>query len=190
MKKTGTLLNRWLAVICSVILLISLFAVPAFAEETTTTAAEESSTTVGEEDSTTLGENDSTTADEDESTTAEEGTTKEESTTPAGNNNANNQNNAPAGLSTEAIVWIVVGGIILIVAVVLCVKFRSKIVKGLRVYKSEFKKVSWLSWEQTRKSTVVVVIVLLVCVAVICLLDYVLSTSLLALITQAFSFLP
>ena len=186
MKKTGTLLNRWLAVICSVVLLISLFAVPAFADGTTagdtnTTAAEDNSTSVGEDNSTT---------DEDGSTTAEEGTTKEESTTPAGNNNSNNQNNAPAGLSTEAIVWIVVGGIILIVAVVLCVKFRSKILKGLRVYKSEFKKVSWLSWEQTRKSSIVVVIVLLVCVAVICLLDYVLSTGLLALITQAFSFLP
>ena len=187
MTKTGTLLNRWLAVICSIILMISLFAVPAFAEETT---AGDTNTTAAEDDSTTVDEDDSTTADEDDSTTAEEGSTTADKNNANNQNNSNNQNNAPAGLSTEAIVWIVVGGVILVAAVVLCVKFRSKIVKGLRVYKSEFKKVSWLSWEQTRKSTIVVVIILLVCVAVICLLDYVLSTGLLALITQAFSFLP
>ena len=110
------LLNRTLALVCAVLMMISLFALPAFAHDGHDHEAEE-------------------------------------------------------GLSTAAIVWIVIGGILVVAGVVLGIKYREKIVKALRVYKSEFKKVSWLSWEQTRKSTLVVVVVLVAFAAVICLLD-------------------
>ncbi len=86
------------------------------------------------------------------------------------------------GLPTAALVWIIVATVLLIVAVVLGIKFRANIAKGLRVYKSEFKKVSWLSWEQTRKSTLVVLVVMVACAGVICLLDFGLSNGFLALI--------
>ncbi len=86
------------------------------------------------------------------------------------------------GLPVAALVWIIVAAVLLIVAVVLGIKFRANIAKGLRVYKSEFKKVSWLSWEQTRKSTLVVLVVMVACTAAICLLDFGLSNGFLALI--------
>ncbi len=93
----------------------------------------------------------------------------------------------PAGLDTATIVWIIVGAVVLVAAVILGIKFREKIVKGLRVLKSEFKKVSWLSWEQTRKSTLIVIIVLVAFAVVICLMDLGLSKGLSWLILNAFA---
>ena len=79
-------------------------------------------------------------------------------------------------------VWAIVGGVILVAAVVLCIIFREKVAKFLRVYKSEWKKIVWLPWDQTKKSTLVVLVVLVVCAAVICLLDLGLFEGITALI--------
>ena len=78
---------------------------------------------------------------------------------------------ATGKLSVTAIVWIAIGGAALIAAIVLGIIFREKVSKFLRVYKSEWNKIVWLPWDQTRKSTLVVLFVLIVCAAVICLLD-------------------
>ena len=126
------LLNRTLALVCAILMMISLFALPAFAHD-------------GEDH------------DHAEETTQE-------------------------GLSTAAIVWIVIGGVLVVAGVVLGIKYRENIVKALRVYKSEFKKVSWLSWKDTKKSSLVVLGVLAACALVICLLDLGLYNGLLALI--------
>ena len=126
------LFNRTLALICAVLMMISLFALPAFAHE-------------GEDH------------DHEEEVVEE-------------------------GLSTAAIVWIVIGGVLVVAGVVLGIKFREKIAKGLRVYKSEFKKVSWLSWKDTKKSSLIVLGVLVACALVICLLDLGLFKGFLALI--------
>ena len=123
--KKGTM-KKWIALLCTVLLSISLFAIPAFAEEATDAAKK--------------------------------------------------------GLSTGAIVGIIVGAVVLVVAVVLCIKFREKISKFLRVYKSEVKKIVWLPWDQTKKNTWVVLVVLFVCAAVICLLDFGLGHGILAFI--------
>ena len=130
------LFNRAIALVCAVLMMISLFALPAFAHD---------------------GE------DHDHA---------EETTTTADSN----------GLSTAAIVWIVIGGVLVVAGVVLGIKYREKIAKALRVYKSEFKKVSWLSWKDTKKSSLVVLVVLAACALVICLLDLGLSKGLLAMI--------
>ena len=92
----------------------------------------------------------------------------------------------PAGLDTATIVWIIVGAVLLVVAGVLVIKFREKILKGLRVYKSEFKKVSWLSWEQTRKSTLIVLVVLVAFAVAICVMDLALGEAIKWLILRAF----
>ena len=86
------------------------------------------------------------------------------------------------GPNVGLIVGLIVTAVILAVAVVLCIKFREKIVKFLRVYKSEAGKITWLSREQTIKSTKVVLVVLVACALVICLLDFGLSKGVLALI--------
>ena len=124
--KTVNLLKKGAAVLLSALLMMTLFAIPAFADEATTTESK--------------------------------------------------------GLSTTAISWIVVGAVVLVAGTVLCIVFREKLKKGLRVYKSEVKKVVWLPWEQTRKNTVVVIIILVICAAAICLLDFGLSKGILAFI--------
>lgn len=129
------LFNRTLALICAVLMMISLFALPAFATDH-----------AGHDH------------DHEHEETVEE------------------------GLSTAAIVWIVIGGVLVVAGVVLGIKFREKIAKGLRVYKSEFKKVSWLSWKDTKKSSLIVLGVLVACALVICLLDLGLFKGFLALI--------
>ncbi len=127
------LFNRTLALVCAVLMMISLFALPAFADDH------------------------------------------------AGHDHGD-ETVEPEGLSTAAIVWIVIGGVLVVAGVVLGIKYREKIAKGLRVYKSEFKKVSWLSWKDTKKSSLVVLGVLVACALVICLLDLGLYNGLLALI--------
>ena len=123
--KTGKLLKKWMAALVAAILTISLFAIPAFAEDG---SADKGSVNVG------------------------------------------------------LIVGLCIGAVVLIAVAILCIKFWDKIKKFFRVYKSEAKKIVWLSWAQTKKSTVVVLLVLLVCAAVICLLDLGLSQGILAFI--------
>ena len=128
------LLNRALALICVVLMMVSLFALPAFADDH------------------------------------------------AGHDHATEEAEKTEGLSTAAIVWIVIGGVLVVAGVVLGIKYRENIVKALRVYKSEFKKVSWLSWKDTKKSSLVVLGVLAACALVICLLDLGLYNGLLAMV--------
>ena len=152
-------MTRWSAVLCAVLLMISLFAVPVFADETTA-AATEAVTEIATEATT-----------EAATEAATETTTETTADTTASTGSNENGDKKDEGLSTTAIIWIVVGAVIVIVLAVLGIKFRANIAKALRVYKSEFKKVSWLSWEQTRKSTLVVVVVLVGFALVIGLLD-------------------
>ena len=144
------LFSRTLALVCAVLMMISLFALPAFAHD-------------GEDH------------DHGETTTT---TTTTTTTAPVADQNAP----APKGLTTAQIVWIVIGGVLVVAGVVLGIKYREKIAKTLRVYKSEFKKVSWLSWKDTKKSSLVVLGVLIACALVICLLDLALSKGLLELV--------
>ena len=122
-----TMLTRTLALICVVLMMISLFALPVFADD----------------------------ADE---------------------------HDHDKELLIQVIPWAVVGGIIVIGVVVLLIKCPEKIAKGLRVYKSEFKKVSWLSWKETKKNSLIVLGMLAACALVICLLDLGLYEGLIALI--------
>ena len=161
--KTGTLLRRWSAALIAVLLMISLFAIPAFAEgetdpmETTAeTTGETTDETTAETDGETEGETEKETEKETEAETGDEKDEKK-------------------GLSTGAIVGIVIGAVIVIAGVILCVKFREKLAKAFRVYKSECKKIVWLSWDQTKKNTLIVIVVLVIFAAVIIVLDYLLQ---------------
>jgi preprotein translocase SecE subunit len=122
--KKGTL-KKWMTVLLTALLSISLFAIPAFAAE----------------------------ADA-----------------------------ASKKLSTGTIVGIIIAVVVVVAAVVLGIKFREKIKKFLRVYKSESKKIVWLPWDQTKKSTLVVIVVLIACAAAICLIDLGLQNGFLAFI--------
>ena len=120
--KTGILFKKWTAVLCAVLMMISLFAIPAFADEAAS----------GQESS---------------------------------------------GIDAGLLIGLIIAAVILVVAVVLCIRFRENIGKFFRVYKSEAKKVVWLPWNQTKKSTLVVLVVLIVFAVAICLIDLALSRS-------------
>ena len=162
--KTGKLLKRWSAAIVALLLMVVLFAIPAFAEDTTdVTTAEE--TTV--EEVTTEAETDH---DHDH----------EEETTGSSSASTDKKEEEKKGLSTQSIITLCIFGALIVAAVVLGIIFREKVGKFLRVYKSETKKIVWLPWDQTKKSTLVVLIVLVACALAICLLDFALGQGYLA----------
>ena len=72
----------------------------------------------------------------------------------------------------------VVLGIML--AILIAVVVRAKVNSVIREYESEVKRITWFSWKDTKKSTVVVLIALVVFAAVISLLDLGLARGLLA----------
>ena len=161
--KTGNLLKRWSAAIVALLLMVVLFAIPAFAEDTTDiTTAEE--TTV--EEVTTEAETDHD-HDHEEETTGSSASTE-------------NKTEEKKGMSTQTIITLCIFGVLIVAAVVLGIIFREKVGKFLRVYKSEAKKIVWLPWDQTKKSTLVVLIVLVACALAICLLDFALGQGYLA----------
>ncbi len=184
------LFSKWIAVLCAIFLMISLFAVPAFATE----AGEGNggvvdgagSGSVGDEFGD-EGEGDGSEGDDSEGDGSEgDGEEGDEGEEEEGDKNPAPTTPAPKKLTHQQIAWIAVGGGALVIAVILCIVFRAKLVKGLRVYKSEFKKVSWLSWEQTRKSTLIVLVVLVACALVICLMDFGLGKGIRWLILEVF----
>ena len=126
------LLTRALALICVVLMMISLFALPAFADE----------------------------------------------------HEGHDHATETASNLVKVIPWIVLGGIVVVGIAVLLIKCPEKIAKSLRVYKSEFKKVSWLSWKETKKSSLIVLGMLAACALVICLLDLGLYEGMIALIKK------
>ena len=126
-----TMLSRILALVCVVLMMVSLFALPAFADDH------------------------------------------------EGHDHATENNNL-----VQIIPWAALGGVVVIGVAVLLIKCPEKIAKGLRVYKSEFKKVSWLSWKETKKSSLVVLGMLAAFALVICLLDLGLYEGLMALINK------
>jgi preprotein translocase SecE subunit len=152
--KTGTLLRKWSAALIAVVLMISLFAMPAFAHE-------------GHEHGTTGGEQSTETTTE---------TTTESST------GSTSDKKDDGKLGVGGIIGICIAGAIVVVAVIFGVKYRANIAKYLRVLKSESKKIVWFPWDQTKKNTFVVLIVLIACAAAICLLDFALNKGFLAFI--------
>ncbi len=161
--KTGILFRKWAAVLVAVLMMISLFALPAFAADASTEASSEASTEASSEESS----EESTEATTEESTSEESDETTEEE---------------DPGISTGVVIGLIIGAVALAIAVVLCIKFREKLGKFFRVYKSEAKKIVWLPWSQTKKSTLVVLVVLILCAVAICLIDLALSRSFLKFI--------
>jgi len=72
--------------------------------------------------------------------------------------------------------------VILIAVVVMMLKKRDKVNSVAREYESEIKRITWFPWKDTKKSTVVVLLALVVCSLVICLLDLGLAKGILAFI--------
>ena len=75
-------------------------------------------------------------------------------------------------ISTLALVSLIVGGVVLVLVVVLCIVKRAKLAESLRAYKRELKNVTWFSWKNVVRSTVFVIVSIVVVALVIGVLDY------------------
>ena len=76
------------------------------------------------------------------------------------------------GLSTGFWVSLGIFGALIIAGVVLAIIKREAVGKWWRSYKSELKKIVWYPWNDVRKGTIVVVVVVVGLAAVIGLLDF------------------
>lgn len=171
-----------LALLLAVVFACSVFTVSVFAsEETTTPVAEETTepteeTTAGEETSGEETSEGATTEATTESGTAEETTTEEETTLNFWQENFTRVNSDKERVIywSKIVVWgLVIAG--LIAGVVFCIIKREKVGEFLRALKSEIKRIVWSSWKETRKNTLVVLVVVLAITLVIFLFNIVLE---------------
>ena len=80
-------------------------------------------------------------------------------------------------LTTGEIVSIVITLVIVIVAVVYCIKNREKVAKFFRECRSEVKKITWTPKNQVAKNTFVVIVVVIIAAIFIAILDLLFSTG-------------
>ena len=72
----------------------------------------------------------------------------------------------------ETIISLSIVGVVLIAVAVYCIVKREKVGKFFRALKSEMKKIVWFSWKDTRKSSIVVIVAVVLIAIVIGVLDY------------------
>ncbi len=162
------------AVLLSIVLMLTLCAFPAFAEEAATGDTAESVTTATTEAGTEAGTDKGT---ETGATT----NTKETTTGKVTETDTTDESIAAAEKkedTTRLLVNLGVGAAILIALAVLCIKFRDKIPGWVRALKAECKKISWCSKDKLKKNTIVVVIIILVVALAIAILDFAFSEGL------------
>ena len=61
------------------------------------------------------------------------------------------------------------------------VKLSTRIKEGWQGFKSDLRKISWFPWDQTRKSTLVVIVLVLISMVFIGLLDFAFSKGIVAI---------
>ena len=163
-----------IALLVSLVLVLSFFTVGVFADETTEPVSEEASAT--EEVSATETESAAETESATETATATESTTEtattEATTTTASTTTTTGDHDHDEFNWTELIVNLVIGGIIIIVGAILIIKNRVKLAAFLRSVKSETKKVVWSPKDQTRKNFLVVVVICVAVVILVGILDF------------------
>ena len=148
-----------LSLILAVVLMFSVFSVSVFAETET--------------------EVDGTEADVTETEVITDGATTDDGHDH--DHDHDHEEEEEKGLTTFDIVSLIILGVLIIVGAVYCIKNREKVGKFLRSLKSEFKKISWSSWKDVRKNTLVVVVVVVAVAIVIGGVDFLFSRGILAM---------
>ena len=72
----------------------------------------------------------------------------------------------------ETIISLSIVGVVLIAVAIYCIVKREKVGKFFRALKSEMKKIVWFSWKDTRKSSIVVIVAVVLIAIVIGVLDF------------------
>lgn len=169
---------RLIALLISIVTVISMFAMCVSANpEATGGESETSATTENVTESTTEGQTEGQTESETQTESGSEAQT--EANTSATTTDDHEHSSSERA---EIITNIVVIGIIVIVAAILIIKFRHKLAAFLRSVKSELKKVVWASGSDTRKSFLVVIVITIVIAAAIGILDFAFSKGISGLV--------
>ena len=77
------------------------------------------------------------------------------------------------GLELGNFISLAIAVALLVVAIVLCIVKRKKLVEALRAYRSEMKKITWFSWKNVVRCTVFVLVAVVAIAAVVGLLDFI-----------------
>ena len=85
------------------------------------------------------------------------------------------------GMSTFNIISLIILGLLAIVGVIYCLMNREKVGKFLRSLRSELKKISWSTWKDVRKNTLVVILVVVAIGLLIAGVDFLFSRGILAM---------
>ena len=150
-----------IALLMSLVLVVSLFTIGISADETTTAAAETSA----------ASEN----ATSENTTKAEETTTGATTTTAA---TETGLTDAQKSLQKTLIINAIIVGVIIAILVIVGIKFRTKLGDFFRSVKSERKKIVWSSKENTKKSFWVVVVVAIAIALLLFIVDFAFKTGL------------
>ena len=149
-----------IALLMSLVLVVSLFTIGISADETTTAAAETSVATESVAS---------------ESTKAEETTTGATTTTAA---TETGLTDAQKSLQKTLIINAIIVGVIIAIIVIVAIKFRTKLGDFFRSVKSERKKIVWSSKENTKKSFLVVIVVAIAIALLLFIVDFAFKTGL------------
>ena len=179
----NTKLRRSALVTLAIVLMLSVFAMTAFAEETEAAVldvlnANEAVDVVAAPDAAEDLEVGSTAADAEEKAedvatapaediTATTGETAED----AHDHEYDHEEEEAKGFTTSDLVLLIIFGVAVIVCAIVCIIKREKVGKFFRGLKSEFKKIVWFPWNQVRKNTIVVIIICVALAIVIGVLD-------------------
>ena len=181
---TFTTKRSIIALLLSLVLVVSLFTIGVSATESTSSDIEEVVTTEAvESDTENSDESVSGTAaaDSKEETTAkkEETTTKKEETTTKNEETTVDKNlvKSRAIIKKSLIINSIILGVIIVLCVVLVIKFRKKLDDFIRSVKSELKKIVWSSKDNTRKSFLVVLVVAIAVALTLWLIDIAFNTG-------------
>lgn len=161
-----------LAALLSLLMLMSMLMIPAFAEETGTAESQTEQAT----GSATNGATDAATGEGETTAAATTGSSTTAAST-TGSATKNPDEDAKKEQLTRGLINLGVGVVILIALAVLCIKFRDKIPAWFKGLKSECGKITWCSKDKLKKNTIVVVIIILAIAAVIAVLDFTFSSG-------------
>ena len=178
----NTKLRRTSLILLAVVLMLSVFSMTAFAEETAAegdvilSAPVDADAEVAETEQTADDASDETVeetapADDTKADAADDGHDHDHETT----------GDEKEGLGTSDIVSLIILGVVVIAIAVYCIVKREKVGKFFRSLKSEFKKIVWSPRDQVRKNTIVVVVAVVALAIIIALADLVFMKGITAL---------
>ena len=174
-------LNRTAIALIAVVLMLSVFSMTAFAEDlliSPAPAADEVANDVlmapAETDAAEESAADETLAETSAAAEETKGTAETTADTTATTTTGSTEKES---LSTGDIVSLAILGVVIVIAAIWCIKNREKVGKYFRSLKSEYKKIVWSPWNQVRKNTLVVIVVVIAVALLIGIADYIFSNG-------------